>query len=327
MHLPELLLKYREKGRGNMVETVVSVELPAGEYLKVVKNVIKPIVVKGNEKRVCIVTGIHGDELEGQYVCYELNRLLKERLEYLQGIVEIYPALNPLGLDSYTRGIPGFDLDMNRIFPGTGEGSVPEHVAHMITESIKGAALCIDIHASSVFLREVPQVRLNGQSADVLLPLAKRLNVDYIWISSAATVLESTLSYSLNQAGVPALVVEMGVGMGVTEAFCHQLVAGIFVLLKDMGIWTGEVTEPRKPRVSGSEDVFAVWAEKPGLFLPEAANLSSVKKGSVIGRILGPLEGTLEEVVYAPVDGMIFTMREYPVVAPGSLLARVLADI
>ena len=31
----------------------------------------------------------------------------------LKGIVEIYPALNPLGVDSISRGIPMFDLDMN----------------------------------------------------------------------------------------------------------------------------------------------------------------------------------------------------------------------
>ena len=34
----------------------------------------------------------------------------------MKGIVEIYPALNPLGVDSISRGIPMFDLDMNRDF-------------------------------------------------------------------------------------------------------------------------------------------------------------------------------------------------------------------
>ena len=125
-----------------MIETVVSLGLPAGERLLVKKNVLKPMVITGSEKRVCIVTGTHGDELEGQFVCYELNRRIEEHLEYLKGIVEIYPALNPLGVNSITRGVPGFDLDMNRVFPGSEESSLPEYAAYKIMEDLKGASLC-----------------------------------------------------------------------------------------------------------------------------------------------------------------------------------------
>ena len=67
-----------------MIETVVSLGLPAGERPLVKKNVLKPMVITGSEKRVCIVTGTHGDELEGQFVCCELNRRIEEHLEYLK---------------------------------------------------------------------------------------------------------------------------------------------------------------------------------------------------------------------------------------------------
>ena len=67
--------------------------------------------------RLCIVSCIHGDELEGQYVCYRLQEKLKELKGKWNGIVDIYPCLNPLGVDSITRKVPMFDLDMNRIFP------------------------------------------------------------------------------------------------------------------------------------------------------------------------------------------------------------------
>lgn len=58
---------------------------------------IRPLTPTGAEKRFCVVTGIHGDELEGQYVCYELIRRIRERMENLKGVVELYPALNPPG--------------------------------------------------------------------------------------------------------------------------------------------------------------------------------------------------------------------------------------
>ena len=201
------------------IKTVTEVGLAVDENLRILKPVIEPEHKTGQEKRICVVTGTHGDELEGQYVCYELNRILREQKEHLKGIVEIYPALNPLGVDSISRGIPMFDLDMNRIFPGSEEGSVAEQVAANIVEDIAGADLCVDIHASNIFLREIPQARVNVNTKETLLPCATRLNLDFVWVHAAATVLESTLAHSLNSIGVPTVVVEMGVGMRITEIF------------------------------------------------------------------------------------------------------------
>ena len=76
------------------MKTVVSVGLPVGEVLTIKKNTLKPIKASGQEKRICIVAGIHGDELEGQYVCYELTRRIQENLSDLKGIVDIYPCMN-----------------------------------------------------------------------------------------------------------------------------------------------------------------------------------------------------------------------------------------
>lgn len=307
-----------------MRKTVVSVGLAVDERLQVVKNVLQPETLTGEEKRICIVTGTHGDELEGQYVCYELSRIINEHKECLKGIVEIYPALNPLGVDSISRGIPMFDLDMNRIFPGNEDGSVAEHVAAKIVQDIAGANLCIDIHASNIFLREIPQARINVNVARNLIPYAKRLNLDFVWVHAAATVLEATLAHSLNSIGVPTVVVEMGVGMRITEEFCHQLTDGIFCVMKDMGIWTGEVIEPKKPIISQDGEVGFVNAGAPGIFVPCVEHWINVEKGELIGRILNPLDGTVQENVYAPIHGMVFTLREYPVVSCGSLIARVL---
>jgi predicted deacylase len=103
-------------------------------------------------------------------VCFELARRLNAATEHLAGRVEIYPALNPLGVDSITRGFPTFDLDMNRIFPGAVNGHLIENTAYTIIQDLKGADMTLDIHSSNIFLREVPQVRINAQTADVLLP-------------------------------------------------------------------------------------------------------------------------------------------------------------
>jgi len=307
-----------------MIQTVAAAPLPAAENYIVKKQRLQPEHLSGREKRISIVTGIHGDELEGQYVCYEIQRRIREHSEALTGIVDIYPALNPLGIDSITRGIPHFDLDMNRIFPGNSEGSMAEYIASEIIEDVRESDLCIDIHASNIFLREIPQVRINEMCADTLVPFAKRLNIDYIWVHGAATVLEATFAHSLNMIGTPVLVVEMGVGMRVTKEYCKELVDGIFVEMKDLGIWQGDVIEPKHPIISTDGEVHYLNAGYAGVFIPTVEHWTSVKKGSKIGEIIDPLNGVIREEIFSDCDGVLFTLREYPVVSEGSLLGRIL---
>lgn len=310
-----------------MIKTIASVGLPVDEVLEIKKNQITPDILTGNEKRISIVTGIHGDELEGQFVCYELIRRIREQKHLLHGIVDVYPAMNPLGIDSITRGIPAFDMDMNRLFPGNKDGGMNEYLAAKITSDLLGSDLCIDIHASNIFLTEIPQVRINELHKDTLVPIAKDLNVDFIWVHGASTVLESTLAYSLNSRNTPTLVVEMGVGMRITKEYCNQLVDGIFCVMKRMGIWSGETITPRAPIISENpDDVTYLNAPIAGVFVPCVKHWEHLKKGDEIGRIIDPLQGIILEKIISPVDGILFTIREYPIVNSGSLMGRLLRE-
>ena len=278
-------------------------------------------------KRISVVTGIHGDELEGQYVCYELQRRMQEQMQCLTGIVDIYPAMNPLGIDSITRGIPAFDLDMNRLFPGNIDGNMTEYLAARIMEDVSGSDCVVDIHASNIYLTEIPQIRINELHADTLIPLAKEANVDFIWVHGASTVLESTFAHSLNSIGTPVLVVEMGVGMRLTKAYGDQLVDGIFNLMKQLGIWNGEVPTVKSPMISKDpDDVSYLNASASGLFVPDVTHGVRVEKGEVIGKIVDPLNGIILDEVRAPQAGMLFTIRDYPIVDEGSLMGRILKE-
>ena len=306
-----------------MVKTVAQAALAVNEKLCIRKNRIK----NGNgKKRVCVVTGIHGDELEGQYFAYLVGKKLNEELDNLNGIVDIYPALNPLGIDSITRGIPKFDLDMNRVFPGSREGTMTETICAGIIEDIQGADICIDVHASNIYLKELPQIRISVPTSETLVPFAKMMNVDFIWVHDAATVLESTLAHTLNMRGTKTLVVEMGVGMRITEEYCFQLCDGFFNLLKELGMWKGKTNTVREPIVSLNREVGFVNSDAAGIFVPCKKFGEQVEEGEHIGDVLDPLTATVAAKITAVCSGMIFTLREYPIVFGGSLLARILGE-
>ena len=305
-----------------MIQTIVSTSLPINERFAIRKNIIKN--GKGN-RRVCIVTGTHGDELEGQMVCYLVAKYLNEHIDLLDGTVEIYPALNPLGIDTIQRGIPNFDLDMNRIFPGNPNGTMAEQAAHLIVEDLKGADLVFDIHSSNLYLRETPQVRINVLNEKELVPLAQRLNIDFVWVHDAATVLESTLAHSLNSTGTKCLVAELGVGQRINHKMCNRLTLGIFNLMKDLGMWKGEIQQSliSNPIVCKGDNVEFLNAATSGIFITELKCGVVVAEGEEIGQIVEPMTGTVLSRVISPVEGYMFTIRAYPIVYEGSLMARI----
>jgi predicted deacylase len=307
-----------------MIETIATAALAVNENLNIQKRRIENGTSK---KRLSLVTGTHGDELEGQYLAYMIGSYLDEHIDCLDGIVDIYPALNPMGIDSITRGVPMFDLDMNRVFPGSKDGTMIEMICSMIVDDIVGSDVCIDVHSSNIFLQEIPQIRMSVPTAPALLPYAKMMNVDFIWVHDAATVLESTLAHTLNTRGTKTLVVEMGVGMRITKEYCKQLFDGIFNLLKELGMWSGETTPVREPIVSEGREVGFVNSDAAGIFVPCVSFGEAVEKGNHIGDVVDPLSSKTVEKVDAVCDGMIFTLREYPVVYGGSLLARILQPV
>lgn len=306
-----------------MIEEVVSIELPVHEKWTVRKNRLAPEGFSGREKRLSIVTGIHGDELDGQYICYEVTRRINNNPEKLHGIVDIYPDLNPLGLDIGSRGIPMFELDMNRSFPGDNNGAVAEYAAAGVIDNIIGSDFCLDIHSSNIFIKEMPQARLTKENREKLLPYAEIINTDFVWIYSSKTVLDATLAYSLNNMDVPTLAIEMGVGNRINREYCDQLIEGTFNLMIELGIWEGEQISVRKPIISTEGQVEFIRACSSGVFVADIKNLGAISMGTHIGDIIEPLTGKVVQRIESPVDGIIFTLREHPVVYKGALLARV----
>jgi len=310
-----------------MIETVVSVDLMVEEVLKVKKNHLAPDFPDGNERRICIVSGLYGDELQGQYICYEVIRRIKMDYAKLTGIVDVYPSVNLMGLDSKIREIPGSGMDMNMLFPGSKSGALGEYTASCLFDDIQGADVCVDLHASNLYIQEVPQVRINDDKVEDLLPIAKCLNTDMIWIHPSTSVLNGSLAYSLNHVGVRTVVIESGVAYRINQKYCNQIVDGIFALMKEMGIWMGDSVEPKKNVVTNDSDMTYINAESSGIFIPNVNMYNQVKEGDEIGTIVNVITGSVEEVVLASATGMICSLRDYPVIEEGSLLARIVGGV
>ncbi len=306
-----------------LIEEVITIELPVGESFR-----IQRCRYAGDKstKRISVVSGIHGDELEGQYVCFLLGQWLRNNPDKICGIIDIYPAINSLGLDSITRSIPFYDVDLNRTFPGSKNDYLPAQIADGVVNVMRGSDFAIDIHSSNVFLREIPQVRIAKSQEEILVPLANLLNIDFVWVHDAVTVLEATFAHAMNTIGTKTLVVEMGVGMRLGKAYGHQLLDGLLNLMAHEGILDIEPLEVRFPIQSHEGEVAYLNAACPGLFVPVIDHCQIIEKGSVVGHIVSALSGEVLNEVIAPIGGILFTIRAYPIVYEGSLLGRIFGE-
>jgi predicted deacylase len=77
--------------------------------------------------------------------------------------------------------------------------------------------------------------------------------------------------------------------------------------------------------IADDSNVHFLNAQTSGMFVSSASHWTDVRRGELLGTIVSPFSGDVLSEVRSPVDGILFTLREYPLVYEGSLMARVMA--
>jgi len=315
-------------------ETIVSIQGPLGTPLEIIKQTF-PAFQGSPTKRCSFVTGLHGDELEGLYLCHRLIRFLRDlqesRPEAFLGDIHIYPAVNPPALNSATRPWPFYEQDLNRTLGDSKGRSIPVQIAQKLLDDISTHSdLVVDIHSSNLYLRELPQIRIIEEFAKKLVPLAQATHTDLIWVHPMAGLFESTLGYNLNRRKIPTLVIEAGICLRVHRPFGDRMFEGMLNLLKATGILaedTPGLPDPTpKTRVVNPTEVVLNSAKESGLFVAQAQLGDRLMAGEPIGQVLDAVTGETLEQIVAPGNGLLFTLREHPLAYAGALLARIALD-
>ncbi len=297
-------------------------------------NIIKQTFSAHRHKpvqRVSFVSGLHGDEFEGPYLCHRLIHALRQiqeaHPEAFQGEVHVYPAANPPALNHGTRLWPFYGSDMNRMMGPHPGAPLPVQLSQELFEDIQSSSdLVVDIHASNLHLKELPQIRIIEEFSEELVPLALQTHADLIWVHPMAGVFESTLGYNLNKSNIPTLVVETGICLRIEPDFVDRLFHGMLQLLHHLGVLTSlpsDMPPAPTPQVVYPRGVAQSNAKHSGLFVSRAKLGQRVGEDEIIGQVLDPVEGAVLEEVTAPGNGILFTLREQPAVHSGALLARV----
>ncbi len=293
----------------------VSVTLPVPQLYTQTPMEMLVHVVRSRQDGPClfVCAALHGDELNGIEI---IRRLLdKLAVEELRGTVVSVPIVNFEGFHRRDRYI-GDRRDLNRFFPGDPKGSYPSRVAYsLFKDVISHCDALVDLHTGSFYRENLPQVR--GDLAD---PGIAKLAEGF----GGLTILHNegppgTLRGASTRAGIPAVVLEIGVALTVNIEQVDISVDGILTLLRQLGMIGGLGLLDPKPTFFHSE---WIRSETSGIFINAVKLGDRVSKDQKIAEIIDPVTRETEEVL-APYDGTILGRAQNQFVSPGFSLFRI----
>jgi predicted deacylase len=300
------------------LDDICAIELPTGDTVGVRRRRFSA----GTGPHVAIVAGLRGDTPEGVRVAARVCRHLAGLHERLTGTVDVYGCVNPLAAQRSARAWPGFDLDLNRRFPGRASGHAPDRVAEALLRELRPADQVIELRGAHPAFREVAQAQVRVDQPEAL-ERALGANVQVVWQRGVDLVGSGTLAEFR-----PDLVcLEGGCGNRLTEGVGDELRDGVLNVLARMAVvpedglpfhWAAI----QRPEVVGDDDVLRVRTERAGMFVPDTTVGAELEAGACIGEVVDPAGGEPLASVHAPVACRILALREQPVVQPGSLAAR-----
>jgi len=269
------------------------------------------LVVRGARlgPTLCVVAGIHGDELNGVEIAYRVFKDVKP--EALSGTLIIVPIANAAGFRSGSRYLPD-RRDLNRCFPGKLGGSLGSGIAYILFETvIRQSDALIDLHTGSASRTNLPQIRTDIDNPRAL-DVAESFGIGVVLHGMGP---KGSLRRAALDAGIPAVIYEAGEPLRFQENEIAKGASGVRNVMTHLGmIPRVEKLEPRAQLYRKTRWVRA--ARYGGIFLTSRVPGENVSKGDLLGVITDPISDEREEVL-APADGRIIGMAVPQIVLPG----------
>jgi predicted deacylase len=276
----------------------------AGDAVK-----IPVLVIRGTTPgpTLCMVAGVHGDELNGIEVVRKVFEETTPR--ELSGMLIGVPVANVHGLRRSSRYLPD-NRDLNRFFPGHPNGSSASRIANALFEGVvEGCDALVDFHTGSQQRTNLPQVR-GDLRVPRILELAKGFGTGEIVHNAGRP---GTLRRAASDADIPSVTFEAGEPLRFQSREISRGVQGVRGLLTSWHMVPGGKLRSRHRVYYRSR-----WlrVNEGGIFLTKRKLGDTVEIGEVLGTVTDPLTNDRGTVI-ATFQGRIIGMAVPQVVIPG----------
>ena len=279
-----------------------------------------PIIIERSKKpgpTVLMTAGIHGDEVNGVEIIRQIiaKGINKPKI----GTTICVPVINVFGFLNMDRLFPD-GRDLNRVFPGSANGSLASRVAHFVmTELVPHVDFAMDFHTGGADRFNAAQIRIVKDDSS-LTELAHVFGAPFIYYSQN---LNKSFRNSCRKIGVPMLLFEGGKSFNISSNITNTGVNGAKRVLHHLGMLSNRF-KVSKPKVKAVviDDSKWIRAKYSGMFKVTVAINTYVEKDQVIGNITDPY-GSFNYFVKAPNSGYIFNLNESPIIYQGDAIFHI----
>lgn len=279
-----------------------------------------PIIVERSKKpgpTVLFTSGIHGDEVNGIEIVRQI--ISKGINKPKTGTIICVPVLNVFGFINMEREFPD-GRDLNRVFPGTKNGSLASRVAYtIIKEVVPHVDFIVDFHTGGALRFNAPQIRIEkGNKEDD--KMAELFGAPFILYSEN---LGKSFRNTCNKMGKPILLYEGGKSFHIDNNVTNTGVNGAKRILNYFGMLRSpfKITEPKKDCVKITSSKW-VRANYSGMFKATIKLETKIEKGDVIGNITDPY-GKFNHFIKATFSGYVININQSPIVYQGDALFHI----
>ncbi|AUP79747.1 succinylglutamate desuccinylase/aspartoacylase family protein [Flavivirga eckloniae] len=279
-----------------------------------------PVIIERSKKpgpTVLFTAGIHGDEVNGVEIVRQI--IAKGINKPKCGTTICIPVINVFGFINLKREFPD-GRDLNRVFPGSSNGSLASRVAHkLIHEIIPHVDYIMDFHTGGSGRFNAPQIRIVEGERE-LNDLAKVFGAPFVLYSKH---LNKSFRNTCAKLGKVMLLFEGGKSFHIDDLITNSGVNGVKRVLNHLDMLSSKfkVSVPKKDCILIKK---SKWkrAKYSGMFKASATISSKVLKGDILGNITDPY-GKFNYFVKADNSGYIINVNEAPIVYQGDALFHI----
>lgn len=301
--------------------------IPPGKTVRLTLEIAKlltntpiqiPVIVSHAKKKgpvLLLLAGIHGDEINGVETIRRVVR--KGWHKPSQGTIICIPVYNIFGFLNSSREFPD-GRDLNRMFPGTKNGSLASQFAHIFMKEIAPLTdVILDFHTGASQRNNFPQTRCdfkNTTSRELCDIFAAPFTIN-------ASSLPKSIRSEVSKRGKEYVIFEGGKANRIDNFVVETAMQGVQRIMTHLGVRYFEVEPPEYEKCTIEKSKW-IRASSSGMLNVKIENGQYVDKGTILAKIADPY-GKFERSVKAPFDGMIFNVNEIPLVNKGDALFNI----
>jgi len=261
---------------------------------------------------------LHGDEYAGSRAIHHFVAGLDP--DQLCGTVIAVPVVNLVAWEQKSRVSPIDYLDLNRVFPGSSEGTWTRLLAHCLLEAIsENADFVLDLHGyrSNYFALYFQQQNEAGAMAEQLALDSGAPAV----VGVSEKWLDQSLFVVLTRHGIPAILIEApGEGRNDPEVIDYYLKCLQNIAIK-RGMIQGDATKSSLP--DRIKNLISIPAPASGFVDLKVKRGDKVNSGQTLARILSVYGDPVAEVRSPAGIALVLNLDTHGVIHKGEPLVMI----